>query len=194
MNEQRIAKKENNKFNKYYSKLYFEREFYTCKKYIKEDDILNMDKSLKERFENLKNKNEEELKKVNSFTKFIEQKVKSGKFLYGQTGFTVVGKKIESYEKDVNSLTVDEIREILDIFQDMADSFDKKDNSMGEAYCLFHIIYINYKIFKKGYDKLFKYLERLKSILFSRDNEGYDWINEAKSIIKELEGQNKTNK
>ena len=194
MNEQGLAKKENNKFSRYYSKLYFEREFYTCKKYIKEDDILNMDKSLKERFENLKNKNEEELKKVNSFTKFIEQKVKSGKFLYGQTGFTVVGKKIESYEKDVNSLTVDEIREILDIFQDMADSFDKKDNSMGEAYCLFHIIYINYKIFKKGYDKLFKYLERLKSILFSSDNEGYDWINEAKSIIKELEGQNKTNK
>ena len=193
MNEQGLIKKKYEKFSRYYSKLYFEREFYTCKKYVKENDILKIDKSLRERYEELKKKNEEELKKVNSFANFIEQKVKSGKFMYGKTGFTIVGKKIEEYEKDISSLSIDDLREILDIFQSMVDSFDKKDNSIGEAYCLFHLIYINNKIFKKGYDDLFKYLERLKSILFSKDDEEYDWIKEAKIIIKELEQQKKTN-
>ena len=194
MNEQGLIKKNNNKkFSRYYSKLYFEREFYTCKKYVKENDLLKIDKSLRERYEKLKNKNEEELKKVNSFAKFIEQKVKTGQFMYGKTGFTMVGKKIEEYEKNINNLSKDDLLEILDIFQSMVDSFDKKDNSMGEAYCLFHLIYINYKIFKKGYDKLWKYLERLKSILFSKFDENYDWINEAKNLIKELEEENKTN-
>ena len=125
--------------------------------------------------------------------KFIEQKVNSGKFMYGQTGYTIVGQKIEKYEKDINSLTVDDLREIIDIFQNMVDSFDKKDNSIGEAYCLFHLIYINYRIFKKGYDKLWKYIERLKSLLFSK-TEDYDWIKEARNIIIELEQQKETNK
>ena len=193
MNEEGLIKKQNNKFSRYYSKLYFEREFYTCKKFVKENDILKIDKSLRERYEKLKQKNEEELKKVNSFTNFVEQRVKSGKFMYGKTGFTMIGKKIEEYEQDMENLSVDELREILDIFQSMVDSFDKKVNSIGEAYCLFHLIYINYKIFKKGYDKLWKYLERLKSILFSNTDEQYDWLCEAKNIIKELEQQNETN-
>ena len=195
MNEQGLIKKQNNKFSRYYSKLYFERAFYACRKYIKDNDISNMEILQRERFDKLKKKNEEELQKVNSFTHFIEQKVKSGKFLYGQTGFTMIGKKIENYEKKIirknEEFTIDDIREILDIFQNMAESFDQKDESMGEAYCLFHIIYINYKLFKKGYDSLFKYVSRLKSILFLKEGQNYDWINEAKTIIKELEAQKK---
>ena len=189
MNVEGISKKENKnkKFQRYYSKLYFEREFYACKKYIKEDDISKMDKDLKERYEKQRKINEEELKKVNSFTSFIEQKIKSGKFIYGKTGFTVIGKKIEKYEEDLSNMTVDEIREILDIFESMADSFDKKSNSIGEAYCLSHIIIINYRLFKRGYEKLWEYINRLKAILFSNEDAKYDWITEVKKVIEEID-------
>ena len=53
MNKQGLMHKNNNNPNlrRYYTKLYFEREFYTCKKYIKENDILNMNEKLKESYE-----------------------------------------------------------------------------------------------------------------------------------------------
>ena len=186
MNEEGISKKKNDKFSRYYSKLYFEKEFYSCKKYIKKNDILNMDITIKGRYEKEKKINEEELKKVNSFTSFIEQKINKGEFIYGKTGFTVIGKKIEKYEKDIESMTIEEIKEVLDIFEGMVDSFDPKDNSIGEAYCLSHIIIINYNIFNRGYDKLWSRINRLKTIFFSI-KKTYDWAEEAKRIINEIE-------
>ena len=191
MNEEGSSKKKYEKFSRYYSKLYFEREFYVCKKYITEEDIQNMDKNIKERYIKQKSIDVEELKKVNSFTMFIEQKIKSGQFMYGKTGFTVIGKKIEKLEKDIDNMTVDEIKEVLDIFESMLDSFDKKDNSIGEAYCLCHIIVISYKFFKKGYEKLWPHINRLKTILYSKEDAKYEWINEAKRTIKILEEENK---
>ena len=153
MNEEGLSKKKNKRYDRYYGKLYFEREFYVCKKYITEEDIENMDKNIRERYQKQKLIDVEELKKVNSFTTFIEQKIKSGKFMYGKTGFTVIGKKIEKFEKDMDTMEVEEVKEILDIFESMVDSFDEKDNSIGEAYCLCHIIVISDKFFKRGYEK-----------------------------------------
>ena len=190
MNEEGLSKKKNEKYSRYYVKLYFEREFYVCKKYITEDDLEHMDKNIKERYQKQKSIDEEELKKVNSFTTFIEQKIKTGKFIYGKTGYTIIGKKIEEFEKDADSMSVDEIKEILDIFESMVDSFDKKENSIGEAYCLSHIIVISYKFFRKGYAKLWEHINRLKSILYSKEDMKYEWIEEAKRTIKILEEEN----
>ena len=127
---------------------------------------------------------------MNSFTDFIEKKVKDGIFKYGNTGFTMIGKKISQFEKDMNNLSIEEIKEILDLFVSMADSFDKKENSIGEAYCISNIIFINYQFFNRGYDKLWEYINRLKTILFSHEGETYDWLNDAKYIIREVESQN----
>ena len=83
-------------------------------------------------------------------------------------------------------MTIEEIQEILDIFEGMVDSLDQKENSIGEAYCLSHIIIINYKKFNRGYDKLWTRINRLKTIFFSI-KKTYDWAEEAKKIIDEIE-------
>ena len=191
LNKEGLQKKGDQKFSRYYSKLYFESAFYSIKKYIKENDLLNIDKSIRDRFEKAKKINQEELKKVNNFTEFIEKKVKEGKFLFGKTGFTIIAQKINKFERDMNSLTIEEVQEILDIFKNMADSFDKKENSIGEAYCISNIIIINNMFFQKGYEQLWSYINRLKTILFTRQDENYDWINTVKEIIKLIESGNK---
>ena len=51
MNEEGKSKKKSDKLSRYYSKLYFAKKFYSYKKYIKKDDILNMDITIKGRYE-----------------------------------------------------------------------------------------------------------------------------------------------
>ena len=198
MNKEGFKRKEaeTQKNKRYYSKLYFEREFYAFKKYIKEDDIANMEREIKLKLDYQVNINKAELKKVNSFTSLIEQRIETGKFMYGGgSGNTVIAKKLEKFEKvndrDLIQMNVDEVREILDIFENMLDSFDEKENSFGEAYCLAHIIFINYKFFKRGYDKLWKYVNRLKSFLYGLNGNipGNNWVKESNALISEIESQ-----
>ena len=89
-------------------------------------------------------------------------------------------------------MTEEQVKEILDIFEGMKDSFDQKDNSVGEAYCLAHIIMINYKMFKRDYNKLWKYINRIKTILFEK-NYDYDWVKDIKKTIGEIESKNTNN-
>ena len=186
LNNEGIERKNKKKFSRYYSKLYFERLFYSLKKYVIPEDLFIINKSLKEKYEKQKAINEEELNKVNSFTNFIETKIKEGKFLFGQTGFTMWGKKIEQFEKNMKT---EDVQDILDLFHSMADSFDKKENSVAEAYCLANIIKINYLFFKiNDYDKLYKYIDRFNIIMDGREDEKYVWYEEIKGIIKEIEG------
>ena len=188
LNNEGIEKKNKKKFSRYYSKLYFEKVFYALKKFVRQDDLFVIDKKIKERYEKQKSINEEELKKVNSFTNFIETKIREGKFLYGQTGFTMMGKKIEQFEQNMKA---EDVEEILDLFQNMIDSFDKKENSLAEAYCLANIIKINYIIYKvKDYDKLVKYINRFEKIMDGREDEKYNWYEEIKEIIKNIEDEN----
>ena len=113
----------------------------------------------------------------------------------GGSGNTVIAKKLEKFEKvndrDLIQMNVDEVREILDIFENMLDSFDEKENSFGEAYCLAHIIFINYKFFKRGYDKLWKYVNRLKSFLYGLNGNipENNWVKESNALISEIESQ-----
>ena len=185
LNNEGIERKNKKKFSRYYSKLYFEKVFYSLKKFVIQKDLFIINKSIKEKFEKQKAINEEELKKVNSFTNFIETKIREGKFLYGQTGFTMMGKKIEKFEQNMKA---EDVQDILDLFQNMADSFDKKENSIAEAYCLANIIKINYSLYEnKDYDKLSKYIDRLEKIMEGREDEKFIWYEDIKEIIKKIE-------
>ena len=186
LNKEGFAKKEGKELCRYYSKLYFERAFYSMKKYVKDSDFNELDESIKERFNKEKMKAEAEYKKINSFTEFIERKIKNGEFLYGNTGFTMIGKKIDKFEKDMNSMTKEEIQEIFDIFKNMCDSFDKSQKSIGELYCISNVIIINYIYFEKGYKKLWPYINRFNTILNSIDNTDYEWLAYAKEIVEKI--------
>ena len=130
---------------------------------------------------------EEELKKANSFTEFIEQKLKNGEFSYGKTGYTILGKKIENFEQNMEDLTLEEFQEVLDIYENMAASFDKSKYTLGELYCLGNIIYINNQIFQRGYKKLWKEINRFETILQNKEFDEQDWIESIKELINEIE-------
>ena len=185
LNNEGIERKNKKKYSRYYSKLYFEKVFYSLKRFVIEKDLFVIDKSIKEKYEKQKAINEEELKKVNSFTNFIETKIREGKFLYGQTGFTMMGKKIEQFEKNMKT---EDAQDILDLFQNMVDSFDKNENSIAEAYCLANIIKINYLLYQnKDYEKLETYILRFEKIMEGREDEKYNWYEDIKNIINKIQ-------
>jgi len=186
LNKEGLDKKGNKKFSRYYSKLYFEKAFYSIIQIFKENDFNGLDKSIKERFNKEKMIAEIEYKKINSFTEIIERRIKDGVFQYENTEYSMIGKKIERFEKDISSMTKEELLEILDIFKNMVDSFDKTQNSMAEAYCISNIILINHIYFKKGYKQLRPYIFRFNTIIYKIENENYEWISCAKEIIENM--------
>ena len=188
LNNEALSKKENKIYARYYCKLYFERVFYDTRKYISDFDLENMDEKIKAKYLEQKKLNEVELKKINSFTEFIEQRLKQGKFLFGKTGMTFIGKKIEKFEEDMESLSPEELQEVLDIYENMANSFDKSKYTIGELYCLGNIIFINGQIFKRGYNKLYKDINRFETILQHNPDANQDWIETIKDIIREIKG------
>ena len=192
LNNEALSKKDNKKYSRYYCKLYFERVFYDTRKYISDKDLSLMQEKLKENYIKQKNIAEEELKKANSFSDFIEQRMKQGSFIFGKTGFTVIGKKIENFEQNMDNLSLEEFQEVLDIYENMAGSFDKTKYSLGELYCLGNIIFINSQIFKRGYKKLWKDINRFETILKNNlEGEGQEWIQSIKDIISDLKFENK---
>ena len=185
LNNEALNKKNNKNYSRYYCKLYFERVFYDTRKYITEYDINIMDENIKKRYLEQKQIAEDELKKANSFTDFIEKRLKNGEFSYGKTGYTILGKKLEKFEQNMESLTLEEFQEVLDIYENMAASFDKTKYTLGELYCLGNIIYINDQIFKRGYKKLWKVINRFETILQNKDyNE--EWIGDIKELIVDI--------
>ena len=189
LNNEALSKKAQ-KYSRYYSKLYFERVFYDTRKYILDSDLKEMNENIKTKYLEQKNLSEEELKKANSFAAFIERRMKEGKFIFGQTGFTVIGKKIEKFEKDMDSLTPEELQEVLDIYENMVSSFDKRNYSKEELYCLGNIIFINAELFKRGYKKLYKEINRFETILAHNKDLHQDWIESINEIIFELKNKN----
>ena len=118
--------------------------------------------------------------------------MKQGSFIFGKTGFTVIGKKIENFEQNMDNLSLEEFQEVLDIYENMAGSFDKTKYSLGELYCLGNIIFINSQIFKRGYKKLWKDINRFETILKNNlEGEGQEWIQSIKDIISDLKFENK---
>ena len=189
LNNEALSKKEQQNYSRYYCKLYFERVFYDTRRYISAPDLENMDEKIKKRFLEQKKLDEEELQKANSFADFIERKLKEGQFVFGNTGYTAIGKKIENFERDMNNLSIEEFQEVLDIYENMVNSFDKSKYSIGELYCIGNIIFLNYKIFKRGYNKLYKEINRFETILNKNPPAEQDWIEDISSFIEEIKSQ-----
>ena len=190
LNNEALSKKNEQKYSRYYCKLYFERVFCDTRKYILESDLKKMNENIKIKYFEQKNISEEELKKVNSYAEYIERRMNEGKFIFGKTGFTVIGKKIEKYEIDPEKLTPEEFQDVLDIFENMVSSFDKSKYSLGELYCLANIIYINGEYFKRGYKKLYKEINRFETILANNKNIDQDWIESINELISDLKNDN----
>ena len=187
MNNEGIKKLSEGKYGRYYAKMYFEKVFFGIKRFVNEDDLNLINIEIKEKYDSHKIKNEEELKKINSFALLIDSLVHEKKYLPNFTGFTQVANLINAFkEKQVNNLeiTTDEAQEILDIFQNMINSLDKNEKSIREAYCLASIIQINFEILGiQDYDKLEYYIERFNYIIKGKVVDDYKWYKDIKKII-----------
>ena len=191
MNNEGKKKIKNAKFSRYYSKLYFEKAFYTYKKYAKNYDLKTIDRDLKKKLEEQEEINIKHLKEINSFAIVIESLANEKKFLIGHTGFTFMINQIEKL-KDMTKLSANELKELFDLFQNTADSYDPKEKSIEEGYCIANIIKILYKLYNdRNNEKLEKYIDRLEDIMENRQDEKYIWYNEIKEIIKEIENNKK---
>ena len=173
-------------FSRYYIKLYFEKVYFSKKKYVIEKDIYPLNKDIKANYDKQWKITDEGLKKTNSYAFYVETMVKEGKFEPGKTGYTWIADKIEKLNQNP---TEEDILDILDLFHNMVDSFDPKENTIEEAYCLANIIIINYENLKvKDYDKLEKYIIRFLVILKKRKNiADLPLYKRTLEIIKELE-------
>ena len=186
MNDQGSSYISEQKVSRYYALSYLENVFFSIKKYVENDDLNTIDVEIKNKYNNLKSDIEEKLKKLKSFATYIEFLVNEKQFLFGGTGFTMLAGQIDLLN---NNPTKEQILEILDLFINMCESFDKEKNSLGEAYCLANIIRINYKYFdNKSYDNLRAYIERLEQIMKGYDA-NFKWIEDINQIIESMRNQ-----
>ena len=179
--------KENKKFSRYYSTLYLEKALYSSKKYIKEEYIGSIDRKIKQKLEEQLKINKTHLDKINSFAFGIEILFKGKQFLYEYKEYSFLILLLEKLN-ELDNLSENEINNLLDLFQEMVDSFNKDENPIEKGYCLANIIKLNYKITKKkNYDKLMDYIQILENIIERSEDNQYDWYKDIKSIIEEIE-------
>ena len=174
------------KFRRYYSKLYFENAFFACKKYMNSYEFNAIERELSTQIKKLNEIIENKLKQINSFAIVIDYLAKEEKFLFGSTGYT---KKIMEIQKlrCPDKLKEEELEDLSDLFQNMANTYNFKERKIGQAYCLANIIIINYKILKStNLLKLNGYLEKLEIIMSEREDEKYEWYEEIKEFIREI--------
>ena len=187
-NEGNSINKSNKKFRRYYSKLYFEKAYYCCKKYIKEENLCVIERNIKNKLDEQIRINENKLNEINSFAIAIEKLVNGKEYLFGNSGFTLVIKVIEKLENP-DSLSEEEIQELLDLFQNMIDVYGDK-NCVEKGYCLANIIKIKYVILKdKDYEKLMDYIQNLEFIMEDKEDEDYAWYKEIQTIIKDIKSR-----
>ena len=180
------------KFSRYYSKLYFENAFFACKKYIDNDEFVPIDRELCKKIKELYQIIKSKLKQINSFAILIDYLSKEEKFLFGSTGYTKVAKEIEKLNCP-KKIKEEELEDLLDLFQNMANTYKYQEKNLGHAYCLANIIKINFEILKnKNLSKLYDYIEKLENIMSERKDEKYEWYSDVKEIIKEIKKIEKT--
>ena len=186
--------KERKKYSKYYS-----TKFYKKAEKIKNiiDDKLQkeMDLNLKTKWSDIEENYGTKLSEINSFACIIKDELekKNTEFM-PKTGITIIRKKIKSEE---------DIYFIIDIYQEMANSFAKsKVPSEIHAYCLANIIKINFKIFKNYDFHFYKILNgKINYILDRLENDDDDdedekkpkpeWYEQLMEVNKEIEEKEK---
>ena len=182
---------ERKQFCRYYSKKFYQKAE-NIKKLIDEELIKKMDINLNICYTEIKKKYENKIAEINSFVNIIQDQVEGKKPpIFTNTGFTLVNKLIS---QDI--MKVDDIYLILDIYQEMADSLSKGPIKEAEAFILYNIIAINFKLFKKFkkedlelYDKLngrIKYIcEELE--IDEDDEEKPKWLEDLLEINRKIE-------
>ena len=188
MNDEGDKRMKNIKFSRYFSKLYYEKAFYCCKKYIKNDDLYKIDINIKHKLEEVIEANRKKLNEIKSFAIVVESLANEKKFLIGNSGFTFILNKISKLNNPEN-LSIDELKELLDLFQNMEDSYNIKEKCVEEAYCIANIIKIQYELKVGLTDKIIKYIDKLNYIMNGND-EKYYWYKEIKKIINEIDNRN----
>ena len=179
------------KYSRYYSKLYFQNVFYCKKKYVIYNELALIDPKIRENYEKQIKKNYDGLIRVNSYAPYIDKCIKNEQFIAGKTGYTSIDEKVKKLEKNPSK---EEALDILDIFHNMLDSFDKNEESIEVAFCLAHIILINYSILNiKDYDKLEVYIKRFKFIMKTKNLEKIPKYQDTIDIINEIDNANKEN-
>ena len=177
---------EKKEFSCYYSrKLY--RKANNIMKYIDEKLKEEMNGNLEKKLKDIDNKFHFKNNELEVYIKYFESQIhdKNTMFLPKKTGNTMIRKIINNKE---DYLT------IIDIFQELADSFSKKGDKETEAYIYANIIKINFEIFKNNdfelYDQLNGRIKKLYDDLEDDidDFEEPDWhkdLNEINNKIKE---------
>lgn len=179
---------EKKEFSCYYSrKLY--RKANNIKNYIdeklKEEINIELEKKLKDIEKKFCYKNNELEVYIKTFKDQIHNK--NTMFLPNKTGNTIISNIINKK---------DDYLTIIDIFQELADSFSKEGDKETEAYIYANIIKINFKIFKNNDFELYDQLNRRINKLYEDledddDNEDFEepeWhknLNEINKDIKE---------
>ena len=185
-------KKSGKKFLRYYAKLYFEQVFFGITKFVDSEKLKTIDLNIKKLYDTQKKINEEELNKLDSYAYYIEALIKDGQFLFGQSGLTMIAKKLEKVMNSVrmNEISYDEIQDIIDIFSGMINSFDKNENSIAEAFCLANIIKIYYEILHiQEPDKYESYIVRFLQIMKKKEVDGIKWYSKIKAIIDVIQNK-----
>ena len=173
-------------FNRYYSKLYFEKAFFACKKYMNNDEPIIIERELYNKIKELNEVIENKLKQINSFAILVDYLAKEKEFLFGSTGYTKKNKEIAKL-KCPEKIKEEELEDLLDLFQNMANTYNFKERNIGQAYCLANIIKINSIILENTeLTKLDDYIEKLEIIMSERKDKKYEWYNDIKEIIEEI--------
>ena len=185
-------KKSGKKFLRYYAKLYFEQVFFGITKFVDSEKLKTIDLNIKKLYDTQKKINEEELNKLDSYAYYIEALIKDGQFLFGQSGLTMIAKKLDKVINSVrmNEISYDEIQDIIDIFSGMINTFDKSENSIAEAFCLANIIKIYYEILHiQDPDKYESYIVRFLQIMKKKEVDGIKWYSKIKAIIDVIQNK-----
>ena len=172
-----------------YAKSYLEKVLDGIERLVDEKDLFLIDPEIKKFYDTQKNKNREELMKINICNLLVDYLVKGKKYLPENEIFEQIEKRIDKFRQKKEH-TLEETNEILALFNDMEDFFEKNEISIGEAFCLANIIKISFEILKiTDYNKLKFYIERLEFIMNGKDGkefENYEWLKDTIIIIEKL--------
>ena len=151
---------------------------------MNEKDLYVINKDIYESYKKQIKIADEGLVKINSFVHYVETIIKEGKFISGNTGYTWIDNKLKKLEENPKK---EDILDILDLFHNMLDSFEKKDKSIELAYCLGNIIKINYEHLNvREYEKLEKYIDKFEAIMKGKGESELPGYNEIMEIINKI--------
>ena len=151
---------ERKQYSRYYSKKFYQKAE-KIRLLIDADLEKKMNMNLTKMYKEIIKKYESKVAEINAFVSIIKDQVEGKKPpFFKNTGFTAVGKILH---QNMEKLDIENIYLILDIFQDMADSFGKGEPSKAEAFCLVNIMDINFTILKKHTKSDIKLYNQIKS-------------------------------